>query len=376
MKGELMDQVEFVRSEPFTLGVELEFQILDPNTLDLVSRAGNLVDQIPDPEKSKIAFEFLQSIFEVQTGICGSVDEVEQDLRHTVKVAEEAAYACGCFLFASGIHPFAWPGSQLVTDNERYSRIMEELQLVGRQFISQGLHVHVGMPDGDTAIRICDVIQGYLPLLLALSTSSPYFKGEDTGFQSYRTKLFEALPLAGITDHLGSWSAYKNKIMMLHSAGIINEIRDLWWEVRPSPYFGTLEIRVCDMPSGFQDILALTAFIQALAVFLYHGKPKQERIDPQLLRYNKWQAARHGLQGSFMDPFGLLSAEKLAISSAVLKLLEILEPVMQEMASAKWCSQIQHIMDHGTSSDRQRKLVAEVETFKDMISKLHKEFWI
>lgn len=371
-----MDRVEFVRSKPFTLGVELEFQILDPNTLDLVSRAGNLVDQIPDPEKSKIAFEFLQSIFEVQTGICGSVDEVEQDLRHTVRVAEEAAYACGCFLFASGIHPFARPESQLVTDNERYNRIMEELQFVGRQFISQGLHVHVGMPEGHSAIRVCDVIQGYLPLLLALSTSSPYFKGEDTGFHSYRTKLFEALPLAGIADHLGSWPAYENKILMLHRAGIINEVRDLWWEVRPSPYFGTLEVRVCDMPSSFQDILALTAVIQALAVFLCQEKLQRERIDPQLLRYNKWQAARHGLKGSFMDPFGLLSGEKLAIISAVERLLVILEPVMQELASAKWCSRIQNILDKGASSSRQRKLVAEDETYGSMILKLHKEFWI
>lgn len=371
-----MDQVEFMRSDPFTLGVELEFQILNPDTLDLVPRAQSLFEQFPEPEKDKIAFEFLQSIFEVQTGICRSIDEVEQDLRQTAKVAEDAAHACGCFLFASGIHPFAMPEKQQVTDNERYVRIMKDLQYVGRQFISQGLHVHIGMPDREAAVRVCDLIQGFLPLFLASSTSSPYFKGKDTGFKSYRTKLFEALPLAGIADHLGSWQAYENKILMLHRAGIINEVRDLWWEVRPSPYFGTLEIRICDMPSCFQDILALTAFMQALAVFLHQGDLQQKRIDPQLLRYNKWQAARYGLDGSFVDPFGLLAPEKITIRTAVTGLIELLKPVMQEQASAKWCGQLQNILDKGTSSDRQRQLVAEHGSYKDMILKIHKEFWI
>ena len=370
-----MDQVEFVRSEPFTLGVELEFQILDPNSLDLVPRALPLFEQIPEPEKSRIAFEFLQSIFEVQTGICHSIAEVEQDLKHTVRVAEDAAYACGCFLFASGIHPFADPGSQRVTDNERYRRIMDELQYVGRQFISQGLHVHVGMPDGETAIRICDVIQGYLPLFAALSTSSPYFKGENTGFQSYRTKQFEALPLAGIADHLGSWQAYRDKIELLHRSGIIQEVRDLWWEIRPSPYFGTLEVRVCDMPSRFKDIIALTALIQALVVYIFRKNIPSQRIDPQLLQYNKWQAARYGIRGSFIDPFRLLSEEKITIGPAVSHLVDLLVPVMQELESVQWGSRINQIMEQGTSADRQRQLVEEYGTYKNMILKLHKEFW-
>lgn len=370
-----MDRVEFAKSDSFTLGVELEFQILDPNSLDLVPRAGNLLEQIPEPEKNRIAMEFLQSIFEVQTGICHSVDEVEEDLRHTVRVAEEAAYACGCFLFASGIHPFARPESQLVTENERYKRIMEDLQQIGRQFIAQGLHVHIGMPDGDTAVRVCDVIQGYLPLFVALSSSSPYFRGEETGFQSYRTKLFEALPLAGIADHLNSWRDYEEKVLKLQRAGIINEIRDLWWEVRPSPFFGTLEVRVFDMPSNFHDIIALTALVQALAVFLSRRDAAPERIDPQLLRYNKWQGARYGLNGIFIDPFSMLSGEKITFRNAVKKLLEKLEPVMQELNSVKWCAGIQRILSQGTSSDRQRQLVEEYETHKNMILKLHKEFW-
>lgn len=371
-----MDRIEFLRSDPFTLGVELEFQILDPNTLDLVPRAAHLYELLPAPERERIAMEFLQSIFEIQTGVCATIAEVEEDLAHTVRVAEEAAYACGCFLFASGIHPFARPEKQLVTEDDRYRRIMEELQYVGRQFISQGLHVHVGMPDGDTSVRICDVIQGYLPLLVALSASSPYFKGEDTGFQSYRTKLFEALPLAGIADHLGSWHAYEEKILMLHRAGVINEVRDLWWEIRPSPYFGTLEIRVCDMPSSFQDIIALTSLIQALALHVYRDAERRERIDPQLLCYNKWQAARHGLEGVFMDPFGILGNDRMRLRTAVKRLLAILTPLMRELDSDTWCGRIELIMEKGTSADRQRELVGRYDTYRNMILKLHKEFWL
>jgi len=370
-----MGAIDFVQSEPFTLGVELEFQILDPNSLDLVPRAGHLFDQVPSPERDKIAYEFLQSIFEVQTGICSSVAEVEEDLRQTARVVEEAAYACGCFLFASGIHPFARPEAQLVTDNERYLRIMDELQFVGRQFISQGLHVHVGMADKQSAIHVCDAIQGYLPLLLGLSASSPYFKGEDTGFQSYRTKLFEALPLAGIADFLGSWQAYEQKILMLQQSGIIKEFRDLWWDVRPSPYLGTVEVRICDMPSSFNDILALTAIIQALAVHIVEKQRPQEPIDYQLLRYNKWQAARHGLEGRFFDPSDLLGHEQQSVRGAVERLLNVLEPTMDMIGSAEWCEGIRNILQKGSGTDRQRHFVAEYETFKNMILKLHKEFW-
>jgi carboxylate-amine ligase len=368
-------KVEFQKSDPFTLGVELEFQILDPASLDLVPRAEQLFAQIPPPENNRIAREFLQSIFEVQTGICSSVDEVEKDLCHTVKVAGEAAAACGCLLFASGIHPFARPDAQVVTDNERYTRIMEELQYVGRRFIPQGLHVHVGMPDREAAVRVCDVIQAYLPLFLALSASSPYFNGQDTGFHSFRTKLFEALPLAGMADFLGSWEGYEKEVTMLMQAGIIHEIRDLWWEVRPSPFFGTVEVRICDMPSRFSDILALTAVIQALAIYIVEEQVQQQRINPQVLKYNRWQAARHGLAGKFCDPLSLLSDGQISISRAVDRLVDILKKVMERAGSAKWRAQIQHIQEKGTSADRQRHLVAELETFRGMVAQLHREFW-
>lgn len=370
-----MKRVPFTRSDPFTLGVELEFQILDGVTFELVPRAEQLLAWMRHTAKSRVAFEFLQSIFEIQTGVCRNVAEVEKDLRHTVGLAEEAAATFGSLLFASGMHPFARPAAQKVTNSERYVRIMDELQLVGRQFIVQGLHVHVGMADRETAIRTADVAQAYLPLLLGLSASSPYFAGEDTGFCSYRTKLFEALPQAGIADYHGSWQAYEEGFLMLRRAGIISEIRDLWWDVRPSPYFGTVEIRICDMPSRFDDVLALTAFIQALAVYIVERKMAGARINPQLLRYNKWQACRHGLEGGFCDPFQLLSRSRRSLRWSVDRMLRILKPVFEELGTEGWCGRISGILEQGTSADRQRRLFAEEESLSRMIERMHGEFW-
>ncbi|MCL7488751.1 MAG: YbdK family carboxylate-amine ligase [Desulfobulbaceae bacterium] len=371
----MMKQIFFEQSSPYSLGVELEFQILDVDTMDLVSRAEEMLALFPKPEQDQVAREFMQSIFEVQTGICATVEEVELDLRHMVEVAEDIARRCGCLLFASGIHPFARPAEQKVTDNERYLRIMHELQHVGRQFISQGLHVHIGMSDRETAVKVCDAIQAYLPLLLALSTSSPYFTGVDTGFHSYRTKLFEVFPLAGIAEYLGDWGSYEQMVSTLLEAGIIQDTCDLWWDVRPSPHFGTIEIRACDMPSFFPDIMALTALIQALAVHIVEQDFPRQRINPQILRHNKWQASRHGLKGRFNDPFFRFSDTPKSLGESVLLMLESLEPVMLRLGSARWAERIRHIVDHGTSTDRQRQLVREVGVLKDMVARLQGEFW-
>ncbi len=370
-----MTRLEFAQSDPFSLGVELEFQVVDLATLDLVPRAAGIYELIPEADRTGFACEFLQSVFEVQSGICRNVAEVELDLRIRVRRAEQAAGAEDSLLLATGIHPFALASRQKVTENERYLRIMDELQYVGRQFITQGLHVHVGMADKHTAIRVTDKIQAYLPLLLALSASSPFFAGEDTGFSSYRTKLFEILPMAGIADHLGSWDAYREMIVMLRRAGVIEEVRDLWWDVRPCPGFGTVEIRTCDMVSRYCDILALTALIQALACYMADLDPEESRLNPQLLRFNKWQACRHGLEGGFCDPLHILSSDQQSLSWSARRLLKLLEPVMEQLGSFGHLGHLHRMIDEGTSTDRQRCFLREHGSMKRMIEQVHGEFW-
>jgi len=369
-----MQEVVFADSRPYSLGVELEFQILDQQSLNLVPRAPALLAEVPPPIADKVTPEFIRSIIEVQTGVCTTVAEVAGDLQETVTLLENIAADHDCLLYSASLHPFAEPADQLLSVGDRYERILEELQYVGRQFISQGLHVHVGVSDRETAIVICDVLQIYLPLLLGLSCSSPYFRGEDTGFFSYRTKLFEALPLAGIAGYLGSWQAYIDEVDLLIGAGSIEETKDLWWDIRPSPGFGTVEIRICDLPVRFVEVLGLTSIIQAIAAAIVEGIVVPRPVSPQLLCANKWQAARHGLEGRFYDPLGLLPTSAQSVRAAVYELLIVLQPFFERF-DARGIEAIDRLLTGAVSAEKQRRLMREYGSFTTMITNLRKMYW-
>ncbi len=365
----------FAKSPKYTLGVELEFQTLDKATWDLAPLAPVLLENAPALLRPRLSPEFIQSILEIQTGVCFSLVDVENDLMQTISLAEELAEDNNCMLFSASLHPFALHREQLLTTNERYARIMQELQIVGRRFISQGVHVHVGMPDGDTAIGVCNRVQAYLPILLTLSTSSPYSQGEDTGLMSYRTKLFEALPQAGIYSHLGSWKHFSEEVRMLQDVGVITSIRDLWWDARPSPDFGTLEIRICDLPIRFSDILGITAVMQALAATLAEDKTLCPPLNSYILRANKWQAARHGLQGAYVDPTGMLCTGKVPFFEAASALLKYIEPMSVRLGSEKYIGYIDRILAEGTGADFLRRGYQQSNNLQDVVQSLQGEFW-
>ena len=365
----------FVSSPSYTLGVELEFQTLDKDTLNLAPFAPILLESAPKILRPRITQEWIRSILEIRTGICRSVRDVENDLLQTCSMAEELAADNNCLLFAASLHPFAQSKDQLLTSDERYERIMEELQIVGKRFITQGFHVHVGMIDGDTAVKVCDRIQPYLPLLLALSASSPYYQGQDTGLMSYRTKLFEALPLAGIFQELGDWDSFVNDLELLRNAGVIESIKDLWWDARPHPGFGTLEIRACDLPVQFGDILGLTALIQAFVATLAETDLEIVSCNQQFLRSNKWQAVRHGLNGTFFDPLGFLGGGKMSFQEAVKSLVEKVQPMVQRFGSERYMDMLNRILIEGPGADCQRRAYAKSKDFKKVVKQLHEKFW-
>lgn len=365
----------FSSSPSYTLGVELEFQTLDRESLNLAPLAPVLLDNAPAILRPRITHEWIRSILEIRTDICRSVRDVENDLLQTCAMAEELAEENHCLLYAASLHPFARSEDQVLTKDERYERIMAELQIVGRRFISQGFHVHVGMIDGDTAIRVCDRVQPYLPLFLALSASSPFFHGEDTGLMSYRTKLFEALPLAGIYEQLGDWDSFVKELQILIEAGVIESIKDLWWDARPHPGFGTVEIRACDLPIRFGDILGLTALIQCLVAVLAEFTLDTARCNQQFLRCNKWQAVRYGLEGTFIDPLGFLGGGKMQVREAVGRLLEKIQPLVKRFASERYIKMLDRILEHGTGADCQRRAYAVHKDFRKVIQQLHQEFW-
>ncbi len=375
MAGEKNTPLTFISSPSYTLGVELEFQTLDQKSLNLAPLAPVLLDAAPPILRHRLTREWIRSILEIRTGVCRSVRDVENDLLQTCAMAEELADENRCLLFAASLHPFARSEEQLLTNDERYERIMEELQIVGRRFISQGFHVHVGMVDGDTAIRVCDRVQAYLPLLLALSASSPFFQGEDTGLMSYRTKLFEALPLAGIYEHISDWNSFLAEVFLLQEAGVIESIKDLWWDARPHPDFGTLEIRACDLPTRFSDILGLTALIQSFAASLAESSFPVARCSHQFLRCNKWQAVRYGLEGTFIDPLGFLGGGRMKMREAVWRLLKKLQPQIERFGSGRYIKMLDRILAEGTGADYQRQVYSESGNFKEVIRRIHKEFW-
>ncbi|MCI5224867.1 MAG: YbdK family carboxylate-amine ligase, partial [Candidatus Electrothrix sp. AR4] len=353
----------FCGSRPYTLGVELEFQLLDRSTLDLVPRVHAILNDLAPKGSDRIVPEFLQSIIELQTGVCDSVDDAAVDLAQTIHLVEDVAEEEDCMLYSTSLHPFAEPTAQVLTEGDRYQRIMDELQQVGRQFITQGMHVHVGVTDGDAAVRVCDIIQVYLPILLALSTSSPFFCGQDTGFHSYRTKLFELLPLAGIAGHLGTWQGYADEVCSLQRHGAIKQLKDLWWDVRPSPGFGTVEIRICDLPSRFYHILGLTAVVQGLAAYIIERETASSVVSLQWLRYNKWQAARHGLDGRFIDPYALLGRSSLSLRQAAGELFKLIQPFTEQFRTTDYIRELCEVLRRGTSAERQRRLAGKENKF-------------
>ena len=364
-------RVTFQRSKPFSLGVEIEFQIIDRKSLNLVPRAPDILAMVPAGLKERIKPEFIRSMIEVNTDICLTMAQVKDNLGQLIRQAEEFAAKNDCLLFASSLHPFARHSEQLLTDHPRYNRIMADLQLVGRRFITQGLHVHVGMTDHDTAIRVCDSIRLFLPILLALSCSSPYYEGIDTGLNSYRAKLFEALPLAGMPDQLESWDKYLEMVELLINTGIITSVRDLWWDVRPHPDFGTIEIRICDLPSTFNEILAIVALIQGLVAELTES---ERHLNPnmQVLKSNKWQAARYGLAGTFVYP---LLQKKISLRDAAGDLFAKVSPAMQMLGTSNYLAELGQIVKSGTSADLQRKIFMETEDLSAIIKELHPLFW-
>ncbi len=367
-----MEKITFNKSSRPTIGVELEVQILDHETFELSPLAPEILEKVPPSMKERIKPEFIQSMVEINTDVCSTVAEVEKDLKRTYNKLNDIADGLGATLFLSSIHPFSKSSDQKVSDNSRYKKIMDELQLVGRRFITQGLHVHIGVNDEEEVIKINNNLRIYLPILLALTTSSPFYESEDTGLMSYRAKLFEALPLAGMPDSLYDWDEYTALVNLLKKSGVIESVRDIWWDVRPHPDFGTVEVRICDLPCTFRDILAITALIQALVVALAE---QFENPEPhiQILNSNKWQAARYGLEGFYVDPF---FGRKYTMREAATYLYRHVKPAAEALESTDYFDEVPGILNRSTSSSIQKDLYyGNGNDFIGMIKSMQKLFF-
>jgi carboxylate-amine ligase len=294
--------VKFKSSKPFTVGIELEVQIVDRASFNLAPRSDVIFSKNPTPLVQK---EFLQSMVEFVTNVCETPEEAVEELKNAVSSVVEIGKSHGFFLSASGTHPFALPSQVKVTENKRYLRLYEEFQEVLRNFLIYGLHVHVGFPDENSALNAYNYYVKYAPLFLALSASSPFFSGRNTGILSYRSKLFEQLPRAGIPQQFSNYEEFVELFERLKEAGFIESLKDVWWDVRLRPDFGTVELRICDSVADFDRLLAIVH----LAVIV--GKLSlKEKVKPDFLqihKQNRWNAARYGLKGNFIEREGKTS---------------------------------------------------------------------
>ena len=366
-----MEELIFKKSPGPTIGVEIEIQVLDAETLSLTPLVPQILKMVHPSLKEKIKPEFIKSMVEINTKVCSNLSEVEEDLKNTFNHLNDITEGLGGTLYLTSLHPFSKSSEQAVSDHSRYKRIMNELQLIGRRFITQGLHVHIGVDDKEKVVKVNNSMRIYLPILLALSTSSPFYESEDTGLMSYRAKLFESLPLAGMPDSLNGWAGFSSLVYLLQKNGIIESVKDIWWDVRPHPDFGTVEIRICDLPYSLRDILAITALIQALVLTI---SEQYENPAPhiQILRSNKWQAARHGLDGFYVDP---IFCRKHSMKEASLNLYRFVKPMAEALNSTQYLEEIPEILKRGSGSHIQRKLYSQNGgSFTEMIKMMQKYF--
>src|SRR5215467_3883829 len=317
----------------FTMGVEEEFQIIDPTTGELRSHVSQLVAATSANLGEQVKREMHQSIVEIGTKICENVDELRLDMHRTRGELVRSAESVGLYVAASGTHPFSNWIDQIISPGERYKNIVEELQQLARSLLIFGMHVHVAVPDRTTMIDLMNMARYFLPHLLALSTSSPFWMGRDTGLKSFRTTVFRRFPRTGIPDHFNSWSDYENYINLLVDLHSIDNGKKIWWDLRPHPTFGTLEFRVCDVPTAPRASIAIAALAQAIIVKLYRLRRSNlgfRVYHRALIEENKWRAARWGLDGKLID-FG--KRQEVPMRDLAIELLEFVDDVVDELGS-------------------------------------------
>jgi carboxylate-amine ligase len=356
-------RIEFAASPEPTLGVEWEFALVDRRTRDLRNEAEHLFARakarLPDP--GRLHKELLRNTVEVVTGVCRTVDQAMADLRETLAVVVPAGDALGLDLYGAGTHPFATWTAQELTEGHRYEELINRTQWWGRQMLIWGVHVHVGMPDRSRVMTVLTAMLRYYPHLQALSASSPIWAGVDTSYASNRALMFQQLPTAGLPFHFETWEEFEAYADDLVTTGVIEVLSEIRWDLRPAPHLGTLENRVCDGVSSFDDLAALVAFCQCLVVDLDTRLANGETLPtmpPWHVQENKWRAARYGL-----DAIVILdedSTERL-VTDDLLDEIERLAPVAEKLGCAAELASIADIPARGASYQRQRQVAADTD---------------
>ncbi len=355
----MSEGIAFAHSPKLTLGVEVELQILDWKTHDLCSGSRRLLHQLSKSSKlehASIKPEIFQSMIEINTGVCDTVAHVRHDLVNALTQLRAAGESLGLEFASAGTHAFGSYKDRVVFPSERFRYLLERNRFLARRLVIFGLHVHLGMPDGDTAIAMMNAVLAKAPCFLALSASSPFWRADDTGLASSRTTVFEAMPTAGTPPTCERWADFERHVEVLVSSRSIESLKDLWWDVRPSPGYGTLEVRICDALPTVSETVAVVALMQAYLAWCQDRRRGGHRFPPPptwLLRENKWRATRWGTDAELVvDDRGTVRP----LRAEVERMLVDCEPYAAKLGCANDMRRVAEMLERGPSYRRQREV--------------------
>ncbi|MEY9777811.1 MULTISPECIES: glutamate--cysteine ligase [unclassified Arthrobacter] len=360
-------KIEFASSRQSTLGVEWELALVDAETGELASVANQVLRGVAarhpelneDDEHPHIKQELLLNTVELVTGICTTVAEAKADLSSSLAAVRDVTDPMGVEIFCAGSHPFSPPQLQPVTDKERYAKLIDRTQWWGRQMVIYGVHVHVGLDSRDKVLPVLDGLVNYFPHFQALSASSPFWGGEDTGYASQRALMFQQLPTAGLPFQFSSWEDFEAYAQDMFTTGVIDSLSEIRWDIRPVPHFGTIEMRICDGLATLEEVGAIAALTQCLvdefSTTLDNGGTIPT-MPPWHVQENKWRAARYGLDAIIiLDAAG----NEQLVTEHLRETLKRLEPVAAKLGCSAELADVEKIIERGAGYQRQRRVAAE-----------------
>jgi len=353
--------------EKFTIGVEEEYMVVDPKTRELTSHDQKIVERASEILKDHVKAEMHQAVVEVGSSICKNVEEAHRDIGKLRKVVSDVAHGLGLKIGAAGTHPFSHWTKHLITPNPRYDEIVNGMQEAARSNLIFGLHVHVGLADKNMAIHIMNTVRYFLPHVFALSSNSPFWEGRNTGFKSFRTKVFDKFPRTGVPDYFNDWDDFKNYVNLLIKTRCIDNAKKIWWDVRVHPFFDTIEFRICDVPMLIEETIAITAIFQALVAKLHRLRLKNMSFimyNRALINENKWRASRYGLDGKLID-FG--KQEEVNTRELILELLDFIDDVVDDLGSRHAMDYVRTILEKGSGADRQLAVYQQTGNLESVV---------
>tara|TARA_B100000131_G_C18067533_1_gene593167 strand:+ start:274 stop:1380 length:1107 start_codon:yes stop_codon:yes gene_type:complete len=356
-----------------TLGIEEEYQIIDPKTRELTSFISEFLEKGAMIFKDQVKPELLQSQIEIGSNVCRDINELEDDLKLIRSSLSKFVNDSGKKIAAAGTHPFSHWRDQVVTDKDRYYGLFDSMQYVAKRLLIFGMHVHIGIENRDLQIDVMNQMRYFMPHILCLSTSSPFWLGEATGFKSYRSIIFEDLPRTGIPEGFDSFQSYQRYLKTLIDSNTIDEPSKIWWDMRPHHNYSTLEFRICDCTTKADEAISIAALIQALVakmILLKNNNQTWRKYRGSLINENKWRAIKSGINSHLID-FG--KQKEIDFKDLFYEMMDFIDDVVDVLGSRKQIDYLEKMLELGTSADRQLDVYAKNNDLNDVVDSLVSE---